>query len=430
MVHILEDLKAFLDASPTSYHATSQIGNRLALKEFIPLDEEESWQVEKGGRYFVTRDGALCAFIIPSSSVKQIILLGSHTDSPALKLKPRPEHRKENLRLLGVEIYGGPLISSWLNRDLSLAGRVVVTDGSDKRVEKLIWIDDAPLCIPQLAIHLDREVNDKGLLLNKQDHLIPLAGLIKDNATFGSYLETLLRRHIQFKNLLAFDLFLTPLEPARFLGMDGELLSSYRLDNLSSCHACVTAMGLLEETPSAHTLQMAIFWDHEEIGSKTREGAASSFLCDTLKRLRLAMRIEEEAFLKMKGRSSVISIDVAHAFHPAYEKKFDPQHLPLLGEGIVLKYNADHRYTTDAITASYITQAMHALNLKYQSYVCRNDLTSGSTIGPVVETQLGIPCVDIGLPLLSMHSIREVIACKDHLDLCALLHHLLLGDEV
>jgi aspartyl aminopeptidase len=428
MAHILEDLKTFLDNAPTSYHAVRQIGNRLALREFTPLEEEESWKIEKGGRYFVSRGGALCAFVIPSSAPKQIIVLGSHTDSPALKLKPHPEHRKENYRLLSAEIYGAPLLSSWLNRDLGVAGRVIVTDANGARSEKLIWIDDAPLMIPQLAIHLDREVNEKGLMLNKQDHLIPIAGLLKDSTSFGNYLETVLRRQIQFKTLLGFDLFLVPLETARFLGMDGELFSSYRLDNLSSCHACVTAMGLLEDTPSPHTLQMALFWDHEEIGSRTREGAASSFLSDTLKRLRLALKIDDESFLRMKSRSCVVSIDVAQGFHPAYEKKFDPQHLPLLGEGIVLKYNADHRYTTNGFTAAYITSAMNALNLKYQSYASRNDISSGSTIGPVVETQLGIPCVDIGLPLLSMHSIREMIACKDHLDMCALLHYLLIGE--
>ncbi len=424
MAHILEDLKSFLDNSPTSYHAVRQIADRLALCDFHPLHEKDEWKLEKGKRYFVTRGGALCSFVIPSSMPKNILVLGSHTDSPALKLKPQPEFRKENMRLLGVEVYGGPLLNSWLNRDLSIAGRVIVSDSSDQPVERVVWLDDAPLVIPQLAIHLDREVNDKGLKLDKQEHLVPLAGLIEEQDTLASYLETLLHRHIQFKTLLGFDLFLVPLEQARFLGAKGELIASYRLDNLASAHASVTAMGMVKEI-SKDTLQMATFWDHEEIGSRTLEGAASSLLKDTLKRIRNSLKIEKEHYLRMKGQSLVVSIDVAHGFHPGFEKKYDPQHLPLLSHGVALKFNADHKYATSGPTGAIISQALETLNLPKQCYTSRNDVGCGSTIGPIAESQLGIPTVDIGIPLLSMHSIREVIAGKDHLDMCTLLHHLL-----
>ncbi len=427
MAHILEDLRSFVDNSPTSYHAVEQIAERLALLDFLPLEEDDPWKLEKGKRYFVIRGGAICAFSVPTSSVKSLVILGSHTDSPALKLKPNPDYHKENLQLFSVELYGAPLLNSWLNRDLSIAGRVIVTDSNGHTLEKLVWIDDAPITIPQLAIHLDREISEKGLLLNKQEHIIPLAGLIKDQeAAGGSYLESLLHRHIQFKTLLGYDLFLVPLETSRFLGSEGELFASYRLDNLVSAHAAVTAMGMVSE-PSKDTLQMAAFFDHEEIGSRTIEGAASSLLSDTLKRIRLAVGIEKEQYLRMKNHSLLISIDVSHGFHPAFEKKQDPQHVPLLGHGIILKFNADHKYATSGPTSAIIMQAAHDLNLRCQRYAARNDIVSGSTIGPIAETDLGIPTVDIGVPLLSMHSIRELVAGRDHLDMCTLLHHLLIS---
>ena len=425
MTHILEDLKNFVDSSPTSYHTVQQIANRLSLCDYVPLQEEESWNLEKGKRYFVIRGGSITAFSLPLSLPKSIIIIGSHTDSPALKLKPNPEHRKGNMQLLSVEPYGSPLLNSWLNRDLSLAGRVIVSTSQGKRLEKLVWIDDAPLIIPQLAIHLDREIHEKGLLLNKQEHIVPLAGFCKTQEPLSSYLETVLHRHIQFNSLLGFDLFLVPLEPLRFLGLEGEFIASYRLDNLSSAHAATTAMGMLN-SPSEKTLQIAAFWDHEEIGSRTSDGAGSSLLKDTLKRIRHALKMEKEDFLRIKNQSLIVSVDVAHSFHPGYEKKYDPQHQPLLGEGIVLKFNADHKYTTNGPTAAIVVEALKELNLRYQNYAGRNDLGGGSTIGPVVETQMGIPTIDIGIPLLSMHSIREILSGRDHIDMCTLLHHLLI----
>jgi aspartyl aminopeptidase len=425
MAHILEDLKSFIDSSPTSYHAVQQIANRLSLCDYLHLEEDAPWHLEKGKRYFVIRGGSITAFSIPLSLPTSMVIIGSHTDSPSLKLKPNPEYRKGNMQLLSVETYGSPLLSSWLNRDLSIAGRVIVSTSHERRLEKLIWMDDAPLIIPQLAIHLDKEIHEKGLLLNKQEHIVPLAGFCKTQETLSSYLETILHRHIQFNSLLGFDLFLVPLESSRFLGPEGEFIASYRLDNLSSAHASATAMGLLN-SPSEKTLQVAAFWDHEEIGSRTSEGAGSSLLKDTLKRIRHAIKMEKEAYLRIKNKSLIVSVDVAHSFHPGYEKKYDPQHQPLLGEGIVLKFNADHKYTTNGFTAAILVESLKELNLRYQNYVGRNDLSGGSTIGPTVETQMGIPTIDIGVPLLSMHSIREIIAGRDHVDMCTLLHHLLI----
>lgn len=427
MVHILEDFKEFLDQSPTSYHAARELSERLAVQDFQPLDEKEVWQLEKGKSYFVLRGGSLCAFSLPHKKLKKSLILGSHTDTPSLKIKPHPDIVHHNMAMLGVEVYGVPLLASWLNRDLAIAGRVVVSDEDGNLQERLVWLDEAPLIIPQLAIHLDREVNEKGLILNKQDHIIPLASLLPTNEAENkpsSYLERLLKKQIDFKSLYSYDLFLVPLESARFLGSQGELIASYHLDNLASAHACATALGL---SPRSHsdTLAMGMFWDHEEIGSHTAEGAASPFLHDVLRRISAAYSLTEENFIQLKANSLFVSVDAAHGFNPNYKQKYEPQHLPLLGHGVVLKYNANQKYASTAVTAARIAKRAEEIGISCQSYVARNDLPCGSTVGPDVAEQLGIPTVDIGIPLLSMHSIREIIACHDQLDLCTLLTALL-----
>jgi len=423
MAHILADFKTFLDTSPTSWHAVKEIGNRLALRDFTPLSEEEKWTLTPGKKYFVSHGGALCAFCLPRSTPEQAVILAAHTDSPALKLKPSPAFQKENMTQFGVEIYGGPLLNSWLNRDLLLAGKVVITQGHGVPEEKLVFIDDVRLIIPQLAIHLDREVNEKGLLLNKQEHLCPILGLTETKDPLEA-LEKLLRRHLSFHRLLSFELFLVPAEEAHFAGLENEFLSSYRIDNLTGVHAALSALGMIEQ-PTEHLLQMALFWDHEEIGSRTKEGAASPFLNEMLQRVGYALKISSEEMLILKNRSLCVSIDMAHALHPNYSKKHDPHHAPLLGKGVVLKHNADHKYATNALSAAVVTYACEQLNLPMQRYACRSDMPCGSTVGPVVSGHTGITTVDIGCPQLSMHSAREMMACQDYLDMVRLLSHLL-----
>jgi aspartyl aminopeptidase len=424
MSHILTDFKAFLDASPTSWHAVKEIGNRLAIKEFHPLNEEEKWHLELGKKYFVARGGALCAFALPAMKPTQAIILASHTDSPALKLKPMPTYQRANMTQLGVEVYGSPLLSSWLNRDLALAGRVVITNSSGEPEERLVYLDDALVFIPQLAIHLDREVNEKGLHLNKQEHLNPIIGLSDDSKMPLDALEKLLRRHLSFHSLLSFELFCVPYEPARFVGLENEMLASYRIDNLTGVHAALSALGFLDK-PSHQRLQLSLFWDNEEIGSRTIDGAASPFLNHILERIAYSLKVNPEEILLMKNNSFCVSIDMAHALNPNYPKKYEPHHAPLLGKGIVIKYNADQKYASNALSAAVVVHACQMLNLPYQSYVCRSDLPCGSTIGPIVAQSTGINTVDIGCPQLSMHSIREIMAAKDYLDMVRLLTHLL-----
>ncbi len=418
MSHLIDDLIHFIQQSPTAWHAVQSVGERLASVDFIPIEEKEAWKLKKGERYFVQREGSICAFTLPQNP-SRLRVIGAHTDSPGLKLKPNPNVQSHEFQQFSTEIYGGPLLSSWMNRDLGLAGRIIVEKAQGKIEEELVFIDEAPLIIPQIAIHLDREVNEKGLLIDKQEQLRPILSLDPSEKT---ELEPFLKHYINFKHLLSFDLFLVPLEAPRFIGRKEEMLASYRLDNLASSHACLTAIASAEMNP---TLQMMLLWDAEEIGSRSAEGAASTFAEDILKRIQHFYEMNEEKWQQLKASSLCISADVSHAYNPNYVKKYDPTHLSIPGKGIVIKYNSDKKYVTDAKTAATVIAACKRLKLPYQSYSSRSDMPSGSTIGPIFASLMGIPTADLGIPLLSMHSIREIIAVQDHVELCKLLTYLL-----
>lgn len=423
MSDLLSDFTTFLKCSPTSWHAVKEMGTRLALSDFTPLNLQDPWKLELGKPYFVHKAGSCLAFILPEKKPQNIRLLAAHTDSPALKLKPNPLFSVENMVMCGVETYGSPLLTSWLNRDLCLSGRVVVSSKQGNQEERYVHLDDALLVIPQLALHLDRDIHEKGLLLNKQEHLCPILGLGPE----GVSLEKLLRRHLHFETLLSFDLFLVPVEEPKFLGFSGEFLASYRLDNLTSVHAALAALSS-ELDPADSTLKMIYCADHEEIGSGTVDGAASPFLMDVLSRLQAQLNISVEEFIQMKERSLCVSIDMAHGLNPNYVNRHDPKHQPLLRHGIVLKHNANQKYASDALSSAVIAQACKELKISYQNFVCRSDIPCGSTIGPVLAKKTGMATVDIGCAQLSMHSIREVIACQDYCDLYLLLKHLLNND--
>lgn len=418
MSDILKDLCQFLDRSPTSWHAVQEASRRLTTAKAHHLQEEEKWNLKKDHQYFVQRGGSICAFSLPKT-LEKMTILAAHTDSPALKLKPNPEIVVEPYHLLETEIYGGPLLNSWLNRDLALAGRVVFQDKKGKCQERLVFIEEAPLFIPQLAIHLDREINDKGLLIDKQDHLRPIFSLGKDKKNL---IEPFLKKYVPFEEILAFDLFLVPIEKARVLGISEDMLASYRLDNLSSAHACIHAF---TKAPQTDALQIAILWDAEEIGSRTSDGAASTFLDDVLQRIKAFYDLSTEDYIRMKTDSLCISVDVAHAYNPNFAKKYDPKHQLIPGQGIAIKYNADKKYVTDAKTAAPVISACRKAKLHYQSFASHSNMSGGSTIGPIFAHTMGIPTVDIGCAIFSMHSTREVMAIKDHLEMCQLLTALL-----
>lgn len=421
---IIKDLINFIDASPTAWHAVATSRQRLQQAGFIELSEQHSWDIQPGQRYFVTRNGSsLCAFITPQNLPKQVRLFASHTDSPSFKLKPQPEIRKHRAILLGTEIYGSPLITSWLNRDLGIAGRVLYTDDERQIKESLVCLDRYPVIIPQLAIHLDREVNEKGLILNKQEHLYALAGLENSYQESIPFLDSLLKEVIHFKQIIAHDLFLYPLEKAQFVGYQDTLLSAYRIDSLSSVHAALSAL-LNQADPLEDEIKMTIFWDNEEVGSQTAQGAHSPFFTQVLERILNGFKATREDYFCLINRSTCISIDLAHALHPNYGDKHDPYHQPILGQGIILKSNAQQRYATSARSSLPIKIIAALKQIPLQTFVGRNDMPCGSTIGPLQASQTGMATIDIGCGQLSMHSCRELLACQDHIDMCLLLEEL------
>ena len=415
MSSLIEDFRSFLDSSPTPWHCVRQLGNRLSLKDFLPLEENLAWDLQKEKKYFVTRGGSLGAFCLPKTAPSKLVLMAAHTDSPGLKVKPCPDVHQNQMNLLEVEVYGGPILHSWLNRDLALAGRIFFTNKKNEIKEQIIFLDDIPMIIPELAIHLQRDVNEKGPLVNQQKHLMPLFCLNSPNPLS---LESLLRRFFSFDALLSFDLFLVPLDSSRFIGLHSEMISSYRIDNLTSVHAAACAIATYEESS---VLPLAIFFDHEEIGSLSWEGASSSFLADILTRIKTFYNLSEEEFLILKRNSLCLSLDMAHALNPMHTEKHDPNHQILLGKGIAFKSHAGLKYASSAQTLSHGMQIAQKANLSIQKFAPRSDIPCGSTVGPFLTASTGIPTLDLGCPQLSMHSSREVLAINDYLDLVTFL---------
>jgi aspartyl aminopeptidase len=417
----IEELLQLLNISPTPWHAVENILNTLKNKGFQLLDEKNFWKVTPGGKYVVVRGGSsLIAFIAPKKNPKTLKIVGSHTDSPGFKLKPNAVYSKENMTMLGLEIYGAPLLTSWLNRDLGIAGRIIYKDKNDHTQEALINIEDSPVTIPQLAIHLDKNVNDAGPVLNKQEHIAALAALETNKKGKLSFLEELLKEKIPFKSLLAHDLFLYPLEKGAFLGPNKQMIASYRLDNLQSAHAALVGFLENEKTPQEN-LHMVAFWDHEEVGSTSSRGAHSPFFLQTLERVCVSLNMNREEFLRFLPHSLCLSLDVAHALHPNYIEKHEPRHFIQMDKGVVIKYNAQQRYASDATTAATVIELCEKLKVPFQSFISKGDISSGTTIGPVHASMTGISTVDIGSPLLSMHSCREIISTHDHVNLCKLM---------
>lgn len=412
--HKIEDLLQFIEASPTPYHAVQCATQKLQDAGFVALKEEEPWKLALGGKYYLSKnETTLAAFCLPEKWHPQCSLFAAHTDSPCLKLKPKPEFRKDNLLLLSLEPYGSPLFASWVNRDLGIAGKVsFLNEGLVQ--EKLVNFKSHPVFIPQLAIHLDRQVNEKGLVLNPQEELSAISAIVSH---FD--LSTLLQSEIERCEILNLDLFLYPLEGPRLVGFNHEFIASHRLDNLGSCHA-ILKMLQSNKTPS-NEFKIGIFWDHEEIGSQSASGASSPFLLHLIERITIGLNLNREAFLQLLSKSVLLSIDVAHAAHPNYPSKHDPRHPNFLGQGISLKTHAQQKYASDTKLASYLRWLSKKEKIPLQEYSHRADMGAGSTIGPISSAKTGISTIDIGYPVLSMHASRELSAVDDHLSLCRLL---------
>jgi aspartyl aminopeptidase len=411
-----EDLGAFVTASPSSFHAAAEIARRAEAAGFARLDEAAAWEVVPGGRYVVVRDGSAVAFAVPAAAgaTTPFAIVGAHTDSPGFKLKPHPTTGAAGFAQAGVEVYGGPLLNSWLDRELELAGRVVTADGAAHLVRTGPF-----LRIPQLAIHLDRSVND-GLALDKQRHTQPVWGLdagLGDGADLLAVLAATADdgAGVDRDQVLGYDVVVADTQEPRAFGADRALWASGRLDNLLSTHAAVTALLALaaDGAPAAGAIATVAAFDHEEIGSESRSGAAGPFLEDVLLRVSAALGASAEDRARAIAASFHVSSDVGHGVHPNFPERHDPAVRPLVGGGPILKINANQRYATDAHGAARWQAACAAAGVPSQEFVSNNAIPCGSTIGPITATRLGIRTVDVGVPILSMHSAREMTAVVD-----------------
>lgn len=412
------DLLAYLDASPTPWHCAKTSAERLAAAGFLALDEAASLTLGPGQGGYLVRDGTLLAVRLGQRPPIEsgFRLIGAHTDSPNFRLKPAAEVNKAGYRSLGVEVYGGPLYHTWFDRDLGLAGRVFVRGQGPVPEARLLHLQ-RPLCrIPSLAIHLNREVNTK-LELNAQQHLAPMFGMAgKDEA---SALKALLGDAIgvQPEQILSWDLALVDTLPAAIGGVDQAFVFAPRLDNQASCHAALSA---LIAAPAADATQVVCLYDHEEVGSLTTVGADGPLVELLLTRLSTgaawgvaAPESEAEGFQRAATRSWHVSADMAHAVHPNYEDKHEPQHKPVLNGGPVIKSNVNQRYATTGETAALFEALCQEAGVPVQKFVTRTDLACGTTIGPIAGGKLGVRTVDVGNPMLSMHSAREQAGAHD-----------------
>lgn len=404
----LHDLMAFLDDSPSPFHAVASAASRLEDAGFVRVSASEDWA--DAHRAYTVRGGALIAWkqseFTDRLPLTPFRIVGAHTDSPGLRIKPRPDTASAGWRQLAVEVYGGALLNSWLDRDLGVAGRVISRRGD----EFLVDLREPLARVPQLAIHLDREVNDRGLVLDKQQHLTPVWGT--GSARAGDFVAHLAQRSglVAADEIATWDLCLYDLTSAAVLGGDSTLLASGRLDNLLSCWAAVTA---LIAAPTSGTTHLIALFDHEEVGSESASGAAGPLLEHSLERLALAHGANRDVFLRSLTASSCVSADNAHAVHPNYPERHEPGHRPMVNAGPAIKVNANQRYATSASTAVLFEECCRRAEVPVQSFVSRNNMPCGSTIGPITATRLGIPTVDVGIPQLSMHSARELCGVDD-----------------
>ncbi|WP_028469943.1 M18 family aminopeptidase [Neptunomonas japonica] len=405
----LKQLISFLNASPTPFHAVQQMTSCLVESGYKVLNEEDSWQLEAGGRYVVTRnDSSIIAWKMPqdrSLSESGFRMLGAHTDSPCLRVKPNPEVHKHGYYQLGVEVYGGVLLAPWFDRDLSLAGRVSFINDEGELVSALINFESPIAVIPSLAIHLDREANS-GRAINAQTFLPPLLGQSDKKPDFRALLKVQLEKSGEsVSRVLDYELSLYDTQSAALIGLEQEFLASARLDNLLSCFMGLEA--LLESDSGEGALLVCT--DHEEVGSMSAAGAQGPMLEQLFERL----QPDAESRSRMLARSMMISADNAHGIHPNFADKHDANHGPILNQGPVIKINANQRYATSDITSSKFRMLAALDSVPVQEFVVRSDMGCGSTIGPITSAEIGVKTLDIGVPQLAMHSIRELAGTED-----------------
>lgn len=405
---MVQKLFRFLDESPTCYHAAANAKAALTAAGAVELRESEQWKLEKGTLYVVERgDSALVAFRVPEGPFHGFLMAAAHSDSPTFKVRETAEAASAgNTLRLSVEPYGGGVWRGWLDRPLSVAGRVVIRQG-DRLVSRLVNIDRDLLVIPGVAIHMDRSVN-KGAELNPAVDLLPLLGCGKEPGAFRKLIAE--AAGVREEHLLSTELFLYPRTKAVQTGLNGEFIVSPRLDDLQCVFGCLE--GFLAAKPGGSLPVLAVF-NNEEVGSNTRQGADSTFLTDVLERIAHGCGLDSDAWKAAIANSFMVSADNAHAIHPAHPEYADKGEFPVLNGGIVIKYNANQRYTTDAVSGAVFQAICQEAGVPVQRYSNRADLPGGSTLGNISTAHLSVPTVDIGLPQLAMHSVCETAGAAD-----------------
>ncbi len=412
-----QELIDFIHKSPSTYHVVNNIKEELNASGFQELDLREEWSIQKGGKYFTCKNGSsLFAFQIGNGEIEEegFQMICAHSDAPGFKIKPNPEIKVEdNYIKLNTEVYGGPILSTWMDRPLSIAGRVLVKSNDPLNPEHLyVKIDRSLMVIPNLAIHLNRSVNE-GVELNKQKDMLPLLAMITEEMEKENCLVNLIAKELKIDatSIIDFDVNLFETEKGSIFGLNEEFISSPRLDDLAMAHAGLKA--LLATKGSEKTQMLAIF-DNEEVGSVTKQGAGSPVLRHIMQRIIFKLGKNTEAFHRAIYSSFMISADMAHAVHPNIGEKHDPTNRPFINKGPVIKIHANQKYTTDGDSGAVFETLCKNADVPYQKFVNRSDLVGGSTLGNVSTGQVDIRTVDIGNPMFAMHSVRETGGVEDN----------------
>lgn len=413
-----QELIDFIYESPTAFHVVHNLKKLLSNYGFIELKEEDSWNLKKGGKYFVQKNNsALTAFVVGKGELEKdgFKIIGAHTDSPGFKIKPNADIEVEGEYVkLNTEVYGGPIINTWLDRPLSLAGRVTLKSKNPFcPEERLLNIKKPILIIPNLAIHMNRNINS-GIELNRQKDILPLLSMVNEKFEKEKYLIRVISQELEVKeeDILDFDLFLYDTEKGCVMGINDEFISSARLDDLIMVHSGIKA---LVNTEVGDSTNIMVCFDNEEVGSTTKQGADSPMLSIILERIALSLLKSREDYYRALAKSFIISCDLGHALHPNYAEKSDPANRPIINKGPIIKSSASQSYTSDAVSSAVYKNICSKAEVPVQIFVNRSDEKGGSTIGPISSSHVNINSVDMGLAILSMHSVRELAGVKDYI---------------
>jgi aspartyl aminopeptidase len=416
----VQNLLDFIDASPSPWHVVSTIEALLAAQTpaWQRLDETAKWTLQPGGRYYVVRDdSSIVLFVQGQKPLAEtgFKIIGAHTDSPGLRIKPNAASSADGLVRLGVEVYGGPILATFTDRDLSLAGRIAYKNDQDEIASMLVKFDQPLLRLPNLAIHMNRTVNEEGLKLQKQTELPLILSASTEEQLPPAYFSALLQRQtgIAATRIMSWDLAVYDTQKGAFWGADSEFYADSQLDNLASCHAALQAL-LDDANLQSDATRLCALFDHEEIGSQSNKGADGSFLPDVLQRIVLSTETGSEDYARALAKSFMVSADMAHAYQPNFPNAYDPGHKVLVNKGPVIKVNANHNYSSESVSAAMFVDWCEQAGVPYQKYSHRCDMPCGSTIGPITSAKLGIRSIDVGSPMWAMHSIRESAGVLDH----------------